>query len=29
MAGEPVPLVWVVASHRQLTGPSGHKQAYT
>jgi putative glutamine amidotransferase len=25
----PAPLVWVVASHRQLTGPSGHKQLYT
>lgn len=26
---EPVPQVWVVASHRQLTGPSGHRQLYT
>jgi putative glutamine amidotransferase len=25
----PVPQVWVVASHRLLTGPSGHKQLYT
>ena len=24
-----VPVVWVVASHRLLTGPSGHKQLYT
>ena len=24
-----VPLVWVVASHRMLTGPSGHTQLYT
>jgi putative glutamine amidotransferase len=24
-----VPVVWVVASHRELTGPSGHKQLYT
>jgi putative glutamine amidotransferase len=24
-----VPLVWVVASHRALTGPSGHQQLYT
>lgn len=24
-----VPSVWVVASHRQLTGPSGHRQEYT
>jgi putative glutamine amidotransferase len=24
-----VPDVWVVASHRQLTGPSGHRQLYT
>lgn len=24
-----VPLVWVVASHRELTGPSGHRQLYT
>jgi putative glutamine amidotransferase len=24
-----VPHVWVVASHRLLTGPSGHKQLYT
>jgi len=24
-----VPLVWVVASHRLLTGPSGHEQLYT
>jgi putative glutamine amidotransferase len=24
-----VPAVWVVASHRELTGPSGHKQLYT
>ena len=24
-----VPLVWVVASHRMLTGPSGHEQLYT
>src|ERR1700710_2752728 len=24
-----VPLVWVVASHRQLTNPSGHTQLYT
>ena len=23
------PLVWVVASHRLLTGPSGHEQLYT
>jgi putative glutamine amidotransferase len=27
--GSPVPLVWVVASHRLLTGPSGHEQLYT
>lgn len=25
----PVPLVWVVSSHRELTGPSGHRQLYT
>ena len=25
----PVPNVWVVASHRELTGPSGHPQLYT
>jgi putative glutamine amidotransferase len=25
----PVPLVWVVASHRELENPSGHKQQYT
>jgi putative glutamine amidotransferase len=25
----PVPVVWVVASHRLLTGPSGHAQLYT
>lgn len=24
-----VPLVWVVASHRELTGPGGHRQLYT
>lgn len=24
-----VPVVWVVASHRLLTGPSGHRQLYT
>ena len=24
-----VPAVWVVASHRQLTNPAGHKQLYT
>jgi putative glutamine amidotransferase len=24
-----VPLVWVVASHRELTAPSGHRQQYT
>lgn len=24
-----VPVVWIVASHRLLTGPSGHKQLYT
>lgn len=24
-----VPLVWVVSSHRELTGPSGHRQLYT
>lgn len=24
-----VPVVWVVASHRRLTGPSGHEQLYT
>jgi putative glutamine amidotransferase len=24
-----VPLVWVVSSHRELVGPSGHKQLYT
>ena len=24
-----VPVVWVVASHRELTGPSGHRQLYT
>jgi putative glutamine amidotransferase len=27
--GERVPQVWVVASHRLLTGPSGHRQLYT
>jgi putative glutamine amidotransferase len=27
--GAAAPLVWVVASHRQLTNPSGHKQLYT
>jgi putative glutamine amidotransferase len=29
MAGTRVPAVWVVASHRLLTGPSGHQQLYT
>jgi putative glutamine amidotransferase len=29
MAVGGVPLVWVVASHRQLTNPSGHEQLYT
>lgn len=29
MGAEPVPLVWVIASHRLLTGPSGQRQAYT
>lgn len=29
MAGPAVPNVWVVASHRQLTNPSGHTQMYT
>ena len=28
-AAQPVPQVWVVASHRILTGPSGHEQLYT
>ena len=27
--GVRVPVVWVVASHRLLTGPSGHRQLYT
>ena len=27
--GSRVPLVWVVASHRELTAPSGHQQQYT
>ena len=29
MAVHAVPQVWVVASHRQLTNPSGHTQLYT
>src|SRR3954466_12059715 len=29
MTVDAVPLVWVVASHRQLTNPSGHSQQYT
>jgi putative glutamine amidotransferase len=29
MSGSPVPVVWVVASHRQLQNPSGHRQLYT
>lgn len=29
MAADAVPNVWVVASHRQLTGPAGHRQLYT
>ena len=28
-SADPLPQIWVVASHRQLTGPSGHKQLYT
>jgi putative glutamine amidotransferase len=29
MEGTGAPVVWVVASHRFLTGPSGHRQLYT
>lgn len=29
MTSAPVPLVWVVASHRLLCNPSGHEQLYT